>query len=383
MSHIFVSYIRENSEEVERLCDEMKKHGVKVWLDRNEIKPGYRWKDAIREAIRGGDFFIACFSKEYMDREKTYMNEELALAIQELRQYSTIRAWFIPLLLSECDVPDRSIGAGESLRDIQWVELYKDWDAGIQRILEVIQPIRVKAIRLAHLMALRKRDPDIEGEFLRYLNELNMVYVSKGDFIHGSERYGEPGKFRFEDTHSTTMEGFCIDKYPVTNQDFMHFVRTTGYPAPSHWPGGNCPEHLMSHPVTNIHYTDAESFAEWVGKRLPTQWEWEKAARGTDGREFPWGDEFDPQKCNTRESACNQTTPVDNYPNGRSPYGCWDMAGNVWEWTLTPEGQDKIPLLQGGSYMDYQYQARSSYRALKREQITYETIGFRCVIGLN
>jgi len=145
LKHVFISYVRENSQNVQRIYDELVSHGVKVWLDRNEIKPGYRWKDAIQEAIRKGDFFIACFSKEYSGRDKTFMNEELTLAIEELRQRPTDRAWFIPVLLSECDVPNIKISAVETLRDIQWVELYKDWQDGIQRILSVIQPEALQA----------------------------------------------------------------------------------------------------------------------------------------------------------------------------------------------------------------------------------------------
>ena len=139
--HVFISYVRENSKEVDNLCDELSKHGVHVWLDRNKIQPGVKWKDAVRNAIRRGNFFIACFSKEYTSRDKTFMNEELTLAIEELRQFSTERVWFIPVLLSECDVPARKIGGGETLRDITWVPLYENWDIGIQRILEVIRPI--------------------------------------------------------------------------------------------------------------------------------------------------------------------------------------------------------------------------------------------------
>ncbi len=77
MAHVFISYVHENEEDVQRLCDELTRHGVKVWLDRNDIKPGFRWKDAIREAIQQGDFFIACFSEQYRSRDKNYMNEEL------------------------------------------------------------------------------------------------------------------------------------------------------------------------------------------------------------------------------------------------------------------------------------------------------------------
>lgn len=141
MAHVFISHVSENKEEVDRLAEDLRKHGVKVWLNRDDIKPGSRWQDAIREAIEEGDFFIACFSEEYHSRGKTYMNEELDLAIAELHQYPTGRAWFIPVLLSECEVPDLKISrAGETLQDLQWVALYEDWESGLQRILSVIKP---------------------------------------------------------------------------------------------------------------------------------------------------------------------------------------------------------------------------------------------------
>ena len=140
MKHVFISYIRENRTEVDRLCDDLRSHGIEVWLDRDSIRPGARWKVAIREAIHAGNFFIACFSKEWNQRDKNYMNEELTLAIEELRRYSTDLEWFIPIKLNECEIPDRDIGGGETLNDFQHVSLYEDWNGGIQRILEVIQP---------------------------------------------------------------------------------------------------------------------------------------------------------------------------------------------------------------------------------------------------
>ena len=140
MEHVFISYIHENTEDVDRLYQELISHGIKVWLDRNDIKPGSRWKDAVRKAIREGTFFIACFSKEYNKRNDTYMNEELTIAIEELRQRPTDRVWFIPVQLNKCKIPDRNIGGGETLNDLQHVKLYQNWDVGIQRILKVIQP---------------------------------------------------------------------------------------------------------------------------------------------------------------------------------------------------------------------------------------------------
>lgn len=109
MQHVFISYMHENTDDVDRLYQELTSRDIKVWLDRNDIKPGSRWKDAIREAIRDGAFFIACFSKEYNKRGKTYMNEELTIAIQELRQRPTDRIWFIPVKLNTCKIPENWI----------------------------------------------------------------------------------------------------------------------------------------------------------------------------------------------------------------------------------------------------------------------------------
>ena len=140
MQHVFISYVSENWTEIKEVYDVLKSHDIKVWIDRNDIAPGSRWRDVIRKAIRDGAFFIACFSKEYNKRNGTHMNEELTIAIEELRQRPTDRIWFIPVKLNRCKIPDRNIGGGETLNDIQYVSLYEDWDAGIQSILNVIQP---------------------------------------------------------------------------------------------------------------------------------------------------------------------------------------------------------------------------------------------------
>ena len=114
MPRVFISYVRENSNEVQRLVHALEARGIEVWLDRTQIKPGYRWRDAIRDAITQGDFFIACFSAEYNSRSKTYMNAELTLAVDELQQRPVDRAWFIPVLLADCHVPALRIGAGDT-----------------------------------------------------------------------------------------------------------------------------------------------------------------------------------------------------------------------------------------------------------------------------
>lgn len=137
MSNVFISYIRENRDIVQRLADDLTAGGLEVWLDLKDLSPGVRWKDEIRRAIKSGGLFLACFSPEYYARDSTHMNEELNLAIEESRRRHADRPWLIPVLLAQCKIPDRSIGGGENLQDLQAVRLYDDWEAGVLSLLKV------------------------------------------------------------------------------------------------------------------------------------------------------------------------------------------------------------------------------------------------------
>ena len=137
--HVFISYCHENKTTVDRLCEHLTSRGIKVWLDRNALEPGMRWKSAIQQAIHQGAYFLACFSQESNAREQTYMSEELTLAVEKLQERPFDKVWFIPLKLNECEIPDIDIGDGATLRDLQYVNLYEDWEIGIQRIVNVMQ----------------------------------------------------------------------------------------------------------------------------------------------------------------------------------------------------------------------------------------------------
>lgn len=138
MSHVFISYVRDDLEIVDRLVGELKSAGIEVWLDREKIRPGFRWQEAIEKAIEDGAFFIACFSAAYRQRSRNHMNEELTIAIEELRLRPTDRAWFIPVVLNNSTVPKRRIGGGDKLTDLQWVDLDNDWNEGIGKLVSVI-----------------------------------------------------------------------------------------------------------------------------------------------------------------------------------------------------------------------------------------------------
>lgn len=153
------------------------------------------------------------------------------------------------------------------------------------------------------------------------------------------------------------VETFLIDEAEVTNAEFAKFLGDTGYRPRhahkflAHWPGGEMPPELADHPVVWIDLDDARAFARWAGKRLPTEAEWHLAAQGSDGRKWPWGSEFDPARCNMTGSA---TLPARSLPAGRSPYGCYHMSGNVWEWTESErdDGHTRFAMIRGGSYFN-------------------------------
>jgi len=194
-----------------------------------------------------------------------------------------------------------------------------------------------------------------------------MVYIPPGEFLMGD------GKT------PTHVEGFYIDRYPVTNAEYARFCQETGHtPPPPWWNTGTYPEGKADHPVVQVTWKDAAAYVQWAGKRLPTEAEWEKAARGTDGWAWPWGDQFDKNKCNTCEGDIGDTTPVGQYsPEGDSPYGVSDMAGNVYEWTANGSGLVLMPL-RGGSWNEFKDKARCAARRKHTPHRKNDFIGFRC-----
>ncbi|MCB0020137.1 MAG: SUMF1/EgtB/PvdO family nonheme iron enzyme [Anaerolineales bacterium] len=179
---------------------------------------------------------------------------------------------------------------------------------------------------------------------------------------------------------------FAISRYPITNEQYRQFVRATRYEAPRHWSAGRIPAGKERHPVVYVSHADAVAFCGWLSRAkrleidLPTETEWEKAARGTDGREYPWGD-WREGRCNIWETGIKGTTPVDHYPNGCSPYGVCDMAGNVWEWTNSWYSEGEIRrALRGGSWFNNAGDARAAGRSGSTPVSRDNNVGFRVVL---
>jgi len=152
-----------------------------------------------------------------------------------------------------------------------------------------------------------------------------MVYVPAGEFLRGSPAgKGDPDE---HPQRRVSLDAYWIDKRLVTVADYRKFCQATGRKMPVA-PAWGWKE---DHPVVNVTPLDAADYARWAGKRLSTEAEWEKAARGTEGGEYPWGNGWDAQKCANAQNS-HSTKPVGSYPAGASPYGALDMAGNAWEW---------------------------------------------------
>lgn len=252
-----------------------------------------------------------------------------------------------------------------------------------------------------------------------------VVPVPAGSFIMGSDDAEREAAYRMDEAaygHSRTRENgwynreilrrevmtdaYNIMQRPVTNDLYARFVFATGHPAPyvdrvtwdsfglvhpytlveRHlWREEVPPHDRGDHPVVLVSHTDAKAFAAWLSVetgfdwRLPTEAEWEKAARGTDGRRFPWGDEFDPWRLNSHDNGPFDTVPAGSILSGVSPFGMQDAAGQVYEWTATPAGDDYF-VVKGGSWDDKGCGiCRPAARHSRPGTLKHILIGFRLV----
>jgi len=225
------------------------------------------------------------------------------------------------------------------------------------------------------------------------------VSVPAGPFIMGTDRPESDAQDR--PRHMARTGAYTIDKFPVTNAQYAMFVAETAHKAPSHWKGGVIPKGFELHPVVLVTWQDAADYCTWSGKRLPSEAEWEKAARGTDGRRWPWGNRMEPKMLNTYNTR-GTTTSVLAHMAGASPYGVVDMAGNVSEWTAddfrpykgsqAPTSMFLVDLkgstygaaehykpLRGGSWKSDPFSTSTYHRSYALYGDASNFVGFRCV----
>jgi len=234
---------------------------------------------------------------------------------------------------------------------------------------------------------------------------LEFLRVTKGKFVMGSKDDSELAQDREKPQHTVDLSDYWMAKFILTNEQYAEFLGKQKHPV-SDW------QNKKDHPVVNVSWEDAVAYCKWFNEthqselkeagnltlRLPSEAEWEKAARGAYGNEWPWGNEFDKTKCNSSEGGKGGTTPVGAYSSlgGDSPYGCADMVGNVWEWcadwydeaeykkrasgsVIAPRGPQSGTgrVLRGGSFYSNRYNARCAYRLNYNPDARGNYIGFR------
>jgi sulfatase modifying factor 1 len=220
-----------------------------------------------------------------------------------------------------------------------------------------------------------------------------MVFISVGSFKMGSDLVGRENE---NPEHLVQVKAFYLDRFEVTNLQYKDFIDATGRRTPVHWQGGNFLTGRADHPVVNVTWEDARVYADWVNKRLPTEAEWEWAARGTEGREYSWGKQVNQDFANFNNPE-GGTSSVDKYIKGQSEFGIWDMCGNVGEWVNDwyeatyyarspdsnplgpPDGRQKV--YRGGGYQTNRIDIRALSRHNAIPTMYQDYIGFRCALS--
>jgi formylglycine-generating enzyme required for sulfatase activity len=316
---LFISYARKDVEFAQKLNADLRRYGVTTWIDELGIRGGEDWPDRIVTAIEGCKAMLVILSPHSV--ASRWVQRELAFADAKGK-------WVLPLLYKLCGLP-----AWFELRfgNVQRADFSRgSYETNLAELLASIKQV----------LGLIIAPPAPDVLTITSPIYLELVRVPAGEFLMGSD----PSKDKLahheeQPQHRVYVSEFYIGKYPVTIEQYAAFVKATKHRAPKYWKGGRIPSGKENHPVVYVSWDDAVAFCQWLSQetgktfRLPTEGEWEKAARGTDGRIYPWGNEWDETRLNSSESGPGNTTPVGQYsPDGDSPYGAADMSGNVWEW---------------------------------------------------
>lgn len=247
----------------------------------------------------------------------------------------------------------------------------------IDRLNSSIASIEVEMQALSSQPARKSEPaPDFATDLAHMVltrEERVMVLVPGGQFLYDAEQ-----------TIVFLPKPYYIDRYPVTNADYRRFLDATERPAPGHWPEGDLPLGTERHPVVGLTYSEVQSYVEWSGKRLPTEQEWEKAARGTDGRLWPWGQRFDEQLCAGTWRLPEEQRSAFSIgvfsPAGDSPYGVGDI-GILWEWTSSWYSYRRYKVVRGGPWRNLTGPALVINRSFEDDRA--HDVGFRCVCDVD
>ncbi|MBE7553518.1 MAG: SUMF1/EgtB/PvdO family nonheme iron enzyme [Anaerolineales bacterium] len=452
---VFLCHAAADKPAVRDLYHRLRSDGFQPWLDEEDLLPGQKWQREIPKAVAASDVIVVCLSNAALTKAG-YVQDEIKFALDAADRQPEETIFLIPLRLEECDVPERLRGLHwvnffdpkgyerlvRSLRKKAEAKMEAEAKAKAETEAETkVEPaVRKKpaikprpeippgdrylgGVRDEEAMAyFREHFARLGGETKpeqktaepqppaplpqplprRFDFEPEMILIPAGEFLMGSDpKKDEHALENEQPQHTLYLPDYYMAKTPVTNAQYSAFVQATKRKALYDWENGKIPEGKENHPVVHVSWDDAVAYCSWLAQvmgkayRLPSEAEWEKAARGTDGRIYPWGNKWDAGRCNTQENRLGGTTPVEIYPTGVSPYEVLDMAGNVWEWTNSlhypypydPKDGRESPLAKGDRVLrggSWDYRQRSARCACRRKDHpnSYNSLsGFRVAVS--
>jgi formylglycine-generating enzyme required for sulfatase activity len=391
---IFVSHSHADNETCDRYVDALRAQGLDVWYDRSNLQDGHIFSEEIQQELQRRSVLVVILTQKALESFWVRMETNAYLG---LMAHDNSRI-LLPVRIGPCEVPP-------FMNTLKWIDAvsmtFEDTLTAIFRVLDV---------PLAHFSPDALRRLGFTG---RIINGVEVIIpprcnVPVGAFLMGSDRKRDRAAHDDEmPQRQLYVEAFQIMKYPVTVAEYACAVRAGAVdePKPDEFLGITWQKQLnrLDHPVVCVSWHDAIAFAAWLAKitgepwRLPTEVEWEKAARGTDGRIYPWGDQWDKSLANSSESMKGGTTPVGMYPNGASLYGLQDIAGNVWEWlssvykptpyNLNDERENlnstENRVLRGGSWSSDPRGLRAARRNNSKPTDFNSTKGFRLAYSMS
>lgn len=386
---VFLCHANEDKPKIKDLYRRLKSDGMDAWLDEVDLLPGQEWRFEIENVVREKtDVIIVCLTANSIKKEGFLQKEiKIALDVADEKPESTI--FIIPAKLEPCNVPNR-------LSKWQWVDLFDPH--GYERLL--------RALKVRHSGTDPHTDISIpelvkipSGNYRSGITNKQIDLIMKSVF---SGKYNlndsAEGQTNFKESLEEELDerevfvGECfIGKYPITNQEFDEFVKRSGYVTEAE---KNSEEFTWRkkytsgkerYPVVYVSWNDAIAYCKWLSGEtsnefgLPTADEWLKAFRGKKGNVYPWGDIYDPSKCNSQDSMAGfETTEVGIFEDGRSDYGVYDLLGNVDEYTSSTSRGYKIAL--GGSWkLVCEIYGLPFYKRLIPPSMSSDDRGFRII----
>lgn len=393
---VFVSYSHADDAFVGKLIADLERAGHPVWADASSIRAGDDWLRAIAEGIENSYAFILVATTSSL--ASPWVRDEVNWARQHEKR--------IVSALVEDVVRQRDFFPVARLQAVKFHDV--DYQAALARLLDalpsppsgVVTPAPTNASpRPKNDTPARLRPSPRPSLKVNPVDGAKMLYIPAGEFTMGTDE-GGPDFSNARPSHKVFLDSYYIYKNDVTVAEYKKFCTATGHPMPRTAPPWGWDK--VDYPMVNVTWDDASAYATWAGASLPTEAQWEKAARGTDGRNYPWGNDWDPSKCRCSAKTAGDAgspSPVGSYPSGASPYGVMDMAGNVWQWCSdrydagyykvspfrNPTGPSSgtFRVLRGGSWF---VSNEDDFRCAIRDDTYYfdpvfanDNVGFRCV----